>query len=203
MVKEIRRPVDVPEDSGFVSIHARNQHLFLTDDQIGGVLSICVVDGTSQFFNLPRCASLTYVGVADHWLIVHEDDGTLEDGSTLDFGDLVAYDQEFKFVRKVEADLPNLADSIAVVETNLFVATAGGVLMVDLRGLEIVFSTDLQNGCRENMGSIAVVGEHLVVHDPNPNVGPSMILVFDMNGKLVRKFKVKQGGPRRGMAIWK
>lgn len=94
-------------------------------------------------------------------------------------------------------------DSMAVVGTDLFVASASDFCKIDLTTMEKSFEVDLQNGRRENMGSLLVSPDNLVVVLDATSGIRSCVRCFDLQGKLIRKIPVDDsGGLRRGMTIW-
>ena len=81
-----------------------NSKLYLCDDQVGGVLVLNHDGLDAKFFEkMPRAVCLANVAVAGDWLVVHEDENWTSEGPepwTLDFGDVVAYNSDFKFIRR-------------------------------------------------------------------------------------------------------
>lgn len=203
----------LPVDYGFGSIAFLNGRLFVTEEQVGGVLRMDSNGENMRFFdNLPRTKCMAFLPDAEHWLCVHEDENWEGRGWNLEHSDVVAHSSEFEFVSKL--DVPSMlsfyANSVAVGEgTTLIVATAGELALIDLRTMDKVFDVSLDDVEREQIGCVACApGNVIVLHDPVPLPPnkPSIRLYNSASGALIRSFRVdasKGEGNTRGMAVWK
>lgn len=209
LIKEIGLP-DALDLDGFSSIQVhKGEELYLTDDQVGGVLVIDLNGAVKGIFKgIPRVRSMSFVEGPQHWLCIHDDQGWK--GATWELAscDVVAHSAQFDFVAQlhlVDHLLASYPSSLVVDGTNVIVATNVELCLLDLQTMEKVWNVDMADVEREHAGCVALaLGKFVVLHDPCPFGGKAKIRFYDLaTGNLLRTLDVESSDEiQRSMALW-